>query len=198
VGDQDPLKPGLRSVHKAVRWRYAALVEAGLAVCARCGKPIVRGAPSTSTTTTGARATSGSVIEGGTAGTAQQSRTPSSLAAIYADDGTQRGPATDSTGRGSGRGTSRRTSRSTPRSCASTSRRKRGPVNGSENRTTSFLPPDLDVPATLSAAEWLGLARIGSSLPCFSELGPMRKANDARRKSCGGESASAGSCMWSF
>jgi hypothetical protein len=30
-------------------------------------------------------------------------------------------------------------------------------VSGFEYRTVSFLPPDLDVPATLSTAEWLGL-----------------------------------------
>jgi hypothetical protein len=30
-------------------------------------------------------------------------------------------------------------------------------VSGFEYRTASFLPPDLDVPATLSATEWLGL-----------------------------------------
>jgi hypothetical protein len=36
---------GYGSVHKAVRARYAALVEAGEAVCARCGLPIPAGTP---------------------------------------------------------------------------------------------------------------------------------------------------------
>jgi hypothetical protein len=36
---------GYREAHKAMRGRFAALVATGLAVCARCGKPIAPGAP---------------------------------------------------------------------------------------------------------------------------------------------------------
>jgi hypothetical protein len=36
---------GYGAVHKAVRARYAELVEAGQAVCARCGRLIVPGTP---------------------------------------------------------------------------------------------------------------------------------------------------------
>jgi hypothetical protein len=36
---------GYGEAHKATRARYAALVATGLAVCARCGKPIAPGAP---------------------------------------------------------------------------------------------------------------------------------------------------------
>jgi len=39
-------------------------------------------------------------------------------------------------------------------------------VSGLEYRTASFLPPDVDVPATLSAAEWLGLV-LWYSAVCF-------------------------------
>jgi hypothetical protein len=36
---------GYGEAHKAIRKRYAALVATGLAVCARCGRPIMPGTP---------------------------------------------------------------------------------------------------------------------------------------------------------
>jgi hypothetical protein len=70
-----PESRGDGSVHKAVRKRYAALVDAGEAVCARCGKPIPAGRPSTLTTTPSARATWASVTESATGSLAPRSRT---------------------------------------------------------------------------------------------------------------------------
>jgi hypothetical protein len=78
-----------------------------------------------------------------------------------------------------------------------------GQVSGLEYRTASFLPPDLDVPAMLSAAQWLGLMLWYSAVAareCVCGAGSIpymgRGVSFEHRRDCPADSLEVARIVW--